>query len=50
MQSLIDTQFGYQGITFDERIALQLLFSSDEDNIPIKEQNQSGSSAEGSFK
>ncbi len=50
MQSLIDTQFGYQGITFDERIALQLLFSSDEDNIPIKEPSQSGLSAEGSFK
>lgn len=37
MDSAIDTEFNYQGITFDERLAIRQLFIN-EDGYPTMEQ------------
>ncbi|GEM_PF-2969537 len=47
MQTVIDTDFSYQGITFDERMALRYLFHTDEDNAAVSEQKPAVSLSEG---
>ena len=47
MQSMIEVEFGYQGITFDERMAIRRLFINDEDSGSMMEQNSGASLPEG---
>ena len=47
MNSATDFEYSYQGITFDERMAIRHLFSNDEDTCTIAEQPPTGLPAEG---
>ena len=47
MQSIIDTEFSYHGISFDERMAIFSLFRDDEDLADVVEQISTGLTTEG---
>ncbi len=42
MQTMIDTEFSYHGISFDERMAIFSLFHDDEDPKSLVDQGASG--------
>ncbi len=47
MNSMTDFEYSYQGITFDERMAIRHLFSNEDDTCTIAEQPPTGSLVEG---
>lgn len=49
MNALVEADYTYQGITFDERMAIRHLFLHDDDGCAMTEQPSAGSLSEGTM-